>query len=216
MKICFAIPARLDSVRIPRKMLLDINGKPLVRHDFDQVNSWGHPTLVLTDSDEIYDVIPKGNAIMTETSENGTARIANADLNWWSYDYVINIQGDMIDIKQHVIRKLYDRITERKAWTFYTPVRSGLGDVKVIHDLGVAKWFTRAPIGYGDRHLGIYAYTPQVLEQYKIMTDKYPQENLEQNRILSYQNMGVIKTQYNGIEINTQEDIDRWQLQHRK
>lgn len=214
MKICFAIPARIDSTRIPRKMLLDINGKPLVRHVFDEVNSWGYPTKVITDSIEIYDQIPQGCKHLSLEHENGTARLASA--NWFDkYDYVINIQGDMIDISFDVISDLFERIDQRKVWTFYTS-GSKPGDVKVIHDLGVAKWFTRHPIGYGDRHLGIYAYTPKVLEQYNFMKNKYPSENLEQNRILSHQNMGVIKTQYNGIEINTKKDFDCWQLQHRK
>jgi len=214
MKICFAIPARIDSTRIPKKMLLDIDGKPLIKHVFDEVNSWGYPTLVVTDSIEIYDKIPKGSCALSLEHENGTARLASMD--WFdNYDYIVNIQGDMIDISFDVISDLFKRIEERNVWTFYTK-GSGPDDVKVIHDLGVAKWFTRHPIGYGDRHLGIYAYTKEVLEQYNFMQNKYPIENLEQNRILSYQNMGVIKTTYNGIEINTQEDFDRWQLQHRK
>ena len=101
MKICFAIPARLNSTRIPKKMLLDINGKPLIRHVFDEVSSWGFDTKVLTDSKDIYDQLPVENVLMTDNHENGTARIAS--VNWDSYDYVVNIQGDMIDIDFNVI-----------------------------------------------------------------------------------------------------------------
>jgi 3-deoxy-manno-octulosonate cytidylyltransferase (CMP-KDO synthetase) len=210
MKICFAIPARLNSTRIPKKMLLDINGKPLIRHVFDKVNSWGFDTKVLTDSKDIYDQIPVENVLMTDNHENGTARIAS--VNWDSYDYVVNIQGDMIDIDFNVINNLSKVIKQKQCWTFYTS-GSNPEDVKVIHDLGNAKWFTRHPIGYGDRHIGIYVYTPEVLNQYKHAKDKYPKENLEQNRILGFEQIGVIKTQYNGIEINTQKDVNSWKLQ---
>jgi 3-deoxy-manno-octulosonate cytidylyltransferase (CMP-KDO synthetase) len=210
MKICFAIPARLNSTRIPKKMLLDINGKPLIRHVFDKVNSWGFDTKVLTDSKDIYDQLPVENVLMTDNHENGTARIAS--VNWDSYDYVVNIQGDMIDIDFNVINNLSKVIKQKQCWTFCTS-GSNPEDVKVIHDLGNAKWFTRHPIGYGDRHIGIYVYTPEVLNQYKHAKDKYPKENLEQNRILGFEQIGVIKTQYNGIEINTQKDVNSWKLQ---
>lgn len=212
MKICFAIPARLDSTRIPKKMLLDINGKPLIRHVFDEVSSWGFDTKVLTDSKDIYDQLPVENVLMTDNHENGTARIASVD--WNSYDYVVNIQGDMIDINFNVIDNLSKVIKQKQCWTFCT-LGSNSEDVKVIHDLGNAKWFTRHPIGYGDRHIGIYAYTPEVLNQYKHAKDKYPKENLEQNRILGFEQIGVIKTQYNGIEINTKKDINSWKLQNK-
>ena len=211
MKICFVIPARIDSTRIPKKMLLDIDGKALIRHVFDNVKSWGYDTKVLTDSKEIYDQLPNEDVIMTGEHENGTARIAS--LNWDNYDYIVNIQGDMIDISFDVISDLFEKIEEQNVWTFYTEGAEP-DDVKLIHDLGNAKWFTRHPIGYGDRHLGIYAYTPFVLKLYKFMENKYPSENLEQNRILNYEDIGVIKTQYNGIEINTQFDL--WQLRKKK
>ena len=210
MKICFAIPARIDSTRIPRKMLLEFDGKPLIRKVFDEVSSWGMDTVVVTDSREIQDVIPPGRSILTGDHENGTARLAS--LSWDQYDYVINIQGDMIDIKFETISDLFPIIQEAECWTFYTP-GSQPGDVKLIHDFGVARWFTRHPIGYGDRHLGIYAYTPEILADYKLIIDKYPQENLEQLRILGWTQMGVIKTKYNGFEINTEKDVDRWIMQ---
>tara|TARA_R100001198_G_scaffold96214_1_gene85018 strand:+ start:1402 stop:2049 length:648 start_codon:yes stop_codon:yes gene_type:complete len=213
MKICYAIPARLESTRIPKKMLLDINGKPLIRHVFDSVKSWGYDTKVLTDSKDIYEQLPNEDAIMTGEHENGTARIAS--LNWDSYDYIVNIQGDMIDIDFNVIKNLSKVIKQKQCWTFCT-LGSKPDDVKVIHDLGNAKWFTRHPIGYGDRHLGIYAYTPKVLKQYNHAKDKYPNENLEQNRILGFEQIGIIKTKYNGIEINTQEDINCWKLSSTK
>jgi CMP-2-keto-3-deoxyoctulosonic acid synthetase len=44
------------------------------------------------------------------------------------------------------------------------------------------------------------------------MEDKYKQESLEQNRILANYDIEVIETKYNGIEINTEADINSWKL----
>ena len=68
-------------------------------------------------------------------------------------------------------------------------------------------WFTRSNIGYGDRHLGIYAYKSHILQSYDLFTDKYPQENLEQNRILGMCDVNVVKVKYDGKEINTEQDL---------
>lgn len=212
MRVCFAIPARLNSNRIERKMLQDFDGKPLIRHVFDRVFSWGFPTVVVTDSIQIQSVIPDGKSILTDLAENGTMRLSQLN---WHYDHVINIQGDMIDIEWETVEPVYNNIEEFQCITAYTP-GADPDDVKVIHDFGKALWFTRQDVGYGDRHLGIYGYSKSLLDQYKKIIDKYPQENLEQNRILGFTQIGVIKTKYNGIEINTKKDIDRWIMQRRK
>ena len=49
-----------------------------------------------------------------------------------------------------------------------------------------------------------------VLKQYRTLKDKYPIENLEQNRLLGIQDINVIQTKYNGIEINTETDLNSW------
>ena len=86
-------------------------------------------------------------------------------------------------------------------------------DVKVIHQEGKALWFTRKDIGYGDRHVGIYAYKPSLLQVYDLLHDSYPEENLEQNRILGLYDIEVIETKYEGYEINSQGDVNRRTLQ---
>ena len=87
-------------------------------------------------------------------------------------------------------------------------------DVKVLHANNMAMWFTRSDIGYGDRHLGIYAYKPYVLKKYRTLQCEYDTfENLEQLRLLSWFTMNVVETKYNGYEINTEADINSWTLQ---
>ena len=148
--------------------------------------------------------------IQTGKADNGTHRLSKRvvlDLVS-SYDYILNIQGDMLDINIDTIKPIIKALNEKDVvcLTAYTKGAKS-DDVKVIHQNGKAMWFTRSDIGYGDRHLGIYAYKPYLLKAYRVMKDKYKSENLEQNRILSLYDINVVETTYDGIEVNTYNDI---------
>ena len=148
---------------------------------------------------------------MSDEAENGTARIASVLNKLEQYDIIVNVQGDMLDITVETLRPLLKRCMYHDVTTCYT-----LGckpeDVKVIHQEGKAMWFTRSDIGYGDRHLGIYAYQRHILQSYDLFDDSYPQENLEQNRILAHYDINVVRVKYDGKEINTKKDINSGSL----
>jgi CMP-2-keto-3-deoxyoctulosonic acid synthetase len=143
---------------------------------------------------------------MSGEAENGTARIASVVDKLEKYDIIINVQGDMLDITYDTLFPLITSCMLHDVTTCYTKGCKP-NDVKVIHQEGKAMWFTRADVGYGDRHLGLYAYKKHILLSYDLFTDKYPQENLEQNRILGHYDIGVIETKYDGKEINTEQDL---------
>ena len=218
MKIAIVIPARLDSTRLKHKMLIDFNGQPLIKYVFDRVRSMGYDTYVVTDSNLIGNKIPVKWLLKTGKADNGTHRISKVVDKLKKYNYIINIQGDMVDIDAWTLNPIIAECKKYSDWDILTAYTEGAkpDDVKVIHNYGKALWFTRSDIGYGDRHLGIYAYTPRLLQVYDLFDDKYPKEDLEQNRILGYYKFNVIKTEYDGIEINTKKDIDSWTLQSRE
>tara|TARA_Y100000401_G_C8298015_1_gene212465 strand:+ start:33 stop:689 length:657 start_codon:yes stop_codon:yes gene_type:complete len=218
MKIAIVIPARLDSTRLKHKMLIDFNGQPLIKYVFDRVRSMGYDTYVVTDSNLIGNKIPVKWLLKTGKADNGTHRISKVVDKLKKYNYIINIQGDMVDIDAWTLKPIIAECKKYSDWDILTAYTEGAkpDDVKVIHNYGKALWFTRSDIGYGDRHLGIYAYTPRLLQVYDLFDDKYPKEDLEQNRILGYYKFNVIKTEYDGIEINTKKDIDSWTLQSRE
>ena len=211
MNIAIVIPARLESTRLKHKMLMMFDGEPLISIVFDKVYSMGYDTFVITDSDKIAKYIPDNNVIMSNEAENGTARIASVLNKLEQYDIIVNVQGDMLDITVETLRPLLKRCMYHDVTTCYT-----LGckpeDVKVIHQEGKAMWFTRSDIGYGDRHLGIYAYQRHILQSYDLFDDSYPQENLEQNRILAHYDINVVRVKYDGKEINTKKDINSGSL----
>jgi 3-deoxy-manno-octulosonate cytidylyltransferase (CMP-KDO synthetase) len=208
--IAVVIPARLNSTRIKHKMLMKFDDEPLIRLVFDKVRMMGYDTFVATDSKRIAKCIPNKWCIQTGRAENGTHRLSKRavlDLVG-NYDYILNVQGDMLDVNHETIRPIRKAL-DKNDYTCLTAYTKGAepNDVKVIHQNGKALWFTRAPIGYGDRHLGIYAYRPSILRSYDLFNDEYPNESLEQNRILSLYDIDVIETTYNGIEVNTYNDI---------
>ena len=214
--IAVVIPARLNSTRIKHKMLMKFDDEPLIRVVFDKVRMMGFDTFVATDSKRIAKHLPIKWCIKTGKANNGAHRLSKrVVLDLVShYDYIINIQGDMIDINHETMKPIIKALNNNDydCLTAYTK-GSIANDVKVIHQNNKALWFTRSDIGYGDRHLGIYAYKPYILKKYRTLKDNYPTENLEQLRLLGNYTINVVQTKYNGYEINTEADINSWTLQ---
>ena len=208
--IAVVIPARLNSTRIKHKMLMKFDDEPLIRLVFDKVRMLGFDTFVATDSKRIAKLFPIKWCIQTGKADNGTHRLSKRvvlDLVS-SYDYILNIQGDMLDINLDTMKPIIKALNKKDVVCLTAYTRGAKSDdVKVIHQNGKAMWFTRSDIGYGDRHLGIYAYKPYLLKAYRVMKDKYKSENLEQNRILGLYDVDVVETTYDGIEVNTYNDI---------
>jgi len=198
------IPARLNSTRLKEKMLIEIDGKPLIRNVYDKVKSFGYDTYVLTDSKKILSVIPE-NCIMSGEHENGTARIASI-VDKFNYTNYINVQGDMLDIDNQLVEKIAIELINKDVVTAYTKNKTS---VRIIHDNNTAHWFTRKDIGYGDYHLGVYGYKTDALSWYSNKKRTEPEiiEDLEQLRFFGNYEISVVEHNYNGREINTKEDL---------
>ena len=142
--------------------------------------------------------------------EKGTARICSQKMKFFDYDYIVNIQGDMLDITYETIEPIIKTIgAHRNVITAYTKGYDPNG-VKIIRQGNFACWFTRSDIGYGDSHLGIYAYPWIFLDRYFSFSENYPSEDLEQNRILgSHYRVMAVEVEYNGREINTKLDYEQ-------
>lgn len=57
LKVILAIPARLESSRLPRKLVADIGGKPMIGHVLERClqATAAHATVLCTDSQELAD-----------------------------------------------------------------------------------------------------------------------------------------------------------------
>ena len=222
MRTAVVIPARLESTRFPEKMLAKVTKEHSL---IQRVHHWcccfhdKEDVYVATDSKKIASLFP-GKAIMTSSDcVNGTDRVAEA-ANELDYDNFINVQGDMVDVP-HVFDMLIGRLLNYDVATVYTHMndkqRQDPNSVKLVHNLMTAQWFARGITGYGDWHLGIYAYKKSALMAYNHLTVYEPEmaESLEQLRWLQngYQ-IGVVHTSDPCAEINTKEDLLNWQLTH--
>ncbi len=231
MKAIAVIPARLASTRLPRKMLREIAGKPLIGMVYEAVRS--SPLLaeviIATDAEEIMEACRQRgwNAQMTSpTHRSGTERVHEVS-GRDTADVYINVQGDEpLSRPEHIASLL--QIMENPAvqvGTLMTPAAAvdiaNPNAVKVVTDLsGRALYFSRATIPFdrdGTRppyfkHLGLYAYRKAALDRFVKLPESSLErsERLEQLRFLENGiPIFVGKTDYDSIGVDTEEDLQR-------
>lgn len=231
MKFIAIIPARLESQRLPRKMLREIGGKPLAVWVYGAVRSSPllEDVIIATDSEEILQACRAHscNARMTSRKHrSGTERVHEVS-NLIQADVYINVQGDEPMIRaEHIetLAKLMAR-EEVRVGTLKTPASAeDVGNpnaVKVIADSdGRTLYFSRASIPYDrDRsqpkyfkHLGIYAYRKPELDRFVALPESSLEraERLEQLRFLENGiSIHVAETPYDSIGVDTEEDLAR-------
>jgi 3-deoxy-manno-octulosonate cytidylyltransferase (CMP-KDO synthetase) len=231
MKAIAVIPARLASTRLPRKMLREIAGKPLIGTVYEAVRT--SPLLadviIATDSEVIMAVCNKygWNVRMTSASHrSGTERVHEISCRE-SADVYINVQGDEPLIRQEHLSSLLQVMENPQAevGTLMTPAANidvpSPNAVKVVTDLtGRALYFSRATIPFdrdGTRphyfkHLGIYAYRKPALDRFVTLPESSLEksERLEQLRFLENGiEIYVGETPHDSIGVDTEEDLQR-------
>lgn len=217
------IPARYGSTRFPGKPLTKLGNQTMIERVYNRCKESGLETFVLTDNLLIMDLIPNSNLIVRNKVEydNGTERCsASLDSPMLSkFTKFINVQGDMPDITLDMIRitkRLLDM--RHRVVTLFTDMDESLqndpNSVKLVTDNGGrALWFGRGMCGYGTHHLGVYGYYKKELKEYPnlIKFDEERIEGLEQLRWLrNGYDIHCGKVSFDGIEINTPEDADKW------
>jgi 3-deoxy-manno-octulosonate cytidylyltransferase (CMP-KDO synthetase) len=231
MKAIAVIPARLASTRLPRKMLRDIFGKPLIGVVYEAVRS--SPLLadviVATDSDEIMNVCRAygWNARMTSSQHrSGTERVHEIS-GREPADVYVNVQGDEPLVRSEQIATLL-KVMENpttEVGTVMTPCTSidipNPNAVKVVIDVnGRALYFSRATIPFDRdstqpryfKHLGFYAYRKPALDKFVSLPESSLEksERLEQLRFLENGiAIYVGQTPHDSVGVDTEEDLQR-------
>ncbi len=231
MKAIAVIPARLASTRLPRKMLREIGGKPLIGVVYEAVRSLPllADVIIATDSDEIMSACRTHgwHARMTSTSHrSGTERVHEISQSE-SADVFINVQGDEPMVCSEQLAKLLEVMAKPDAQvgTLMTPAAdvdvSNPNAVKVVTDLnGRALYFSRATIPFDrDRtqpryfkHLGLYAYRKSALDRFVKLPESSLEksERLEQLRFLENGiSIYVGETPHDSVGVDTEEDLQR-------
>tara|TARA_Y100001954_G_scaffold168175_1_gene178542 strand:+ start:868 stop:1542 length:675 start_codon:yes stop_codon:yes gene_type:complete len=214
MRTAILIPARLESKRYPNKPLVELNGIPMIKRIFDICNQTDYDTYVVTDSEEIASQVP--NYVMTGKASNGTERCAMA-AKQLDYGNFVNVQGDMPDVTPKMINSVVEYLKYYPIATLFADMPKIQQDepstVKMVRAGDKALWFGRGMTGYGDWHLGIYAYRNDALNLYPSLeiTQEEKVEKLEQLRWLKAGwEIGCTRVDFDGIEINTKEDLKKW------
>jgi 3-deoxy-manno-octulosonate cytidylyltransferase (CMP-KDO synthetase) len=232
MKVIAVIPARLESQRLPRKMLREIGGRPLVVCVYQAVRKSPllEDVIVATDSEEILAACRKHscNVMMTSSKHrSGTERVHEVAQSL-AADVYINVQGDEPMIRAEHIEALVMLMQESSVpvGTLKTLAAEDVTNpsaVKVVADAnGRALYFSRSTVPYDRdgshpkyfKHLGIYAYRKPALDQFAAMPESSLEraERLEQLRFLENGiPVYVAETQYDSVGVDTEEDLARVQ-----
>ena len=224
------IPARWGSSRFPGKPLHPIAGKPLVQHVWERVSRCSRldDMAIATDDERIFEASLAFGAKAIMTSPNhpsGSDRLAEAIQAFPSATHIVNIQGDEPLIDPALIDRLADVLATNPALPMATvacPIdqEEDLDNPNIVKVVlagtGDALYFSRSVIPFARnprispplRHLGIYAYRRDFLENY-VRWEPTPlelTESLEQLRALENgAKIRVILTNHVSVGVDTPE-----------
>jgi 3-deoxy-manno-octulosonate cytidylyltransferase (CMP-KDO synthetase) len=232
VKAIAIIPARLASTRLPRKILREINGRPMLAHVYGAARSCAalSDVIVATDSEEIASVCRDNGWSVRLTApahRSGTDRVHEV-AQLVDADVYVNVQGDEPLARREHLEVLLELMADRavEVGTLKTPCTPEDIDnpnaVKVVTALdGRALYFSRATIPFDrDRagsvayfkHLGFYAYRRPALDAFCTWPESGLErcERLEQLRFLDHGvSIHVAETPFDTIGVDTEEDLRR-------
>lgn len=229
------IPARLDSSRLPEKMILDLCGLPVILRTYEAVKATGlfDEVIVVTDSKKIA-TLTEGHGALTILSqkdhETGSDRIAEA-AEGVQADIIINVQGDEPFIDSNSLRTLitcfredHEQLIDLASLMVAITDKTSIDNpnvVKVVTDLtGKALYFSRSAIPFHRdpsltircyKHKGVYAFRRSALLEFPklIMGPLERAEKIEAIRYLEHgKRLQMIETTVDAPGIDTRADLD--------
>jgi 3-deoxy-manno-octulosonate cytidylyltransferase (CMP-KDO synthetase) len=230
LRVLGVIPARLQSTRLPRKVLREIAGKPMIVRVYEAARRAPDldDLLVATDSDEVVAACATFGvpAIMTSAAHpSGTDRVWEV-AQTRDADVYVNIQGDEPLLTPEHIRLLVAPFRERPDTAVTTlkirllPEEVSSPNVnKVVCGVdGRALYFSKYPIPYDRdgigvvryKHPGFYAYRKAALDAFHRLPPSPLEltEKLEQLRFLEHGvDIIVVETHTPTIGVDTEADL---------
>lgn len=235
--VTVVIPARYGSTRFPGKPLIDLLGRPMIQHVYEQARACRlvDEVLVATDDERIRAVVERfgGQVVMmTDPYRTGTDRVAGV-AKTLPGDCFVDLQGDEVLLHPDLLTDLVEPFLADDVPMGTLKRRMESDDdlqnsavVKVATDReGYALYFSRAPIplvrdspqqtampGLHFIHLGLYIYRRQTLMQLAAMPTGLLEEaeKLEQLRALEQGiRIRVWETTHSSLRIDSPEDVPR-------
>jgi len=230
-RILGVIPARLASTRLPRKVLREIAGQPLLAWVYQAAKACPQLSnvLIAADSPEVQALCHANHwpCVMTSPDlPSGTDRL-HAVSQLHDADIYVNIQGDEPLLHPDHITNILAPFANPTVDVSTLKVLCRPEDipnpnaVKVVTALdGRALYFSRATIPFDReksnppiyKHLGLYAYRKAALQRFATLppspleqTERLEQLRLLENNISLY----VSETTHDTIGVDTEEDLQR-------
>lgn len=212
------VPARLASVRFPRKLLFPLSGKALILWTAERLRSEVPeiPLHFAVDGEELAELLSaNGFEVILTPPElpSGTDRVAWANQSLRA-EWVVNVQADEPMVEGVQVRLLFDLLEGGGSMaTLATPFQSRTDflsphQVKVVlDDQGRALYFSRAPVPFERdckidddwvlenqplRHLGLYGYRREFLEAFS---------QLKPGRLEKTERLEQLRALENGYEV---------------
>lgn len=227
------IPARMQSTRLPRKPLIDLEGKSLIQRTYEQCIK-AVPTdlvYVATDSEEIKQHCEQLGMQVLMTSEScltGTDRVAEV-ARAIDAEYYINVQGDEPLFNPDDITKTVALLQKHPGEIIngYAPIateqdyRSASVPKVVFRPDGRLLYMSRSAIPgnkaesfrWAHRQICVYAFPKKALEAFSAVTEKTPLENQEDIEILRFLELGyevrMVELSADSIAVDHPEDAER-------
>jgi 3-deoxy-manno-octulosonate cytidylyltransferase (CMP-KDO synthetase) len=234
LSVLGVIPARLGSTRLPRKVLREIGGRPMICHVYERARRAPQLTdvIVATDAQEVVDTCARHGipAILTSAAHvSGTDRVWEV-AQGREADVYVNIQGDEPLVTTGHIARLVEPFLHRPE-TQVTTLRiratreemDNPNAVKVVCDAqDRALYFSRYAIPYHRdgggvpggvplfKHLGLYGYRAAALAAFHRLSPSFLEttERLEQLRFLEHGVPIVVSETHDAtIGVDTEQDL---------
>jgi 3-deoxy-manno-octulosonate cytidylyltransferase (CMP-KDO synthetase) len=230
MRVLGVIPARLASTRLPRKVLRDVAGLPLVVRVYRSAHRSPllDGLLVATDAGEVAETCRRHHVPVVMTAADhasGTDRVWEVAQRQPA-DVYVNIQGDEPLVSPGHIERLVLPFADPAVQVTTLKIRATPDEVasrtanKVVTTVhGDALYFSRLPIPFdrdarGEvvywKHVGLYAYRRAVLDSFHALPPSPLEraEQLEQLRLLEHGvPIRVIETTEPTVGVDTEDDL---------
>lgn len=235
-KLLILIPARLESTRLPNKVLRLIAGIPMIVRVAKRAQKLKFADVIVASGNkEISNVLDKYNIknyLTSRKHKSGTDRIFEVYKKIKkNYEIIINLQGDLPFFKDELIHSLLQIMQDNRTdigtavCELETHEKSDKNVVKAQVKLngreGFAQNFLREvnDKNFFFHHIGIYAYRPETLKKFVSFkqTNEERTRGLEQMRALNHNmKIKIIKVSSNPISIDTMEDLKKIRLLYKK
>ena len=212
--ICFCIPARFESTRLNKKLLLKFNNESCINLTIKNVmkseyfNS--NNIYVFTDSSEIIKEIKNSNVNIVLTNEkykNGSERISQ-NLNYLkhNYDYIVNIQADEPFISsKNIDHAIKNHLLDNKN-IFYTTLHEENNSKEYLESSASLKLVT-------DSSNNVLYYSRNIIPWNKnnIINEEYTYKTFTGIYIFNYDKIKLYSNM-NNTDLQNEEDCEQLKI----